>query len=118
VDTNIFDILALSGHIAICKPTFLATNIAPMAEMVNSGRIEFEGKVYVVRRIVSEEMANDIGYLQSTMRSSDGESMEQLQKFSWVFLKEEGTWHVITDFDATLAPLDILDSINAEFVIE
>lgn len=100
------------------KPAFLAANIAPFAEMVNSGQIEFQGKAFVVRRIMSDDMANDVGYLYSVIRTPDGEPQEQLQKFSWVFRKVNGSWKVVSDFDATLAPLETLNSISAEFEIE
>lgn len=47
------------------KASFMEINIAPMTEMVNSGAVEFRGTAFVVRRIVSGDMANDVGYLHS-----------------------------------------------------
>jgi hypothetical protein len=45
------------------------------------------------------------------------EAFQQVQKFAWVFLKENGTWRVITDSDATPAPPNVLDDIEPEIVI-
>jgi len=52
------------------------------------------------------------------MQSADGEPMEQLQKFSWVFVRVDGFWKVITDFDATTAPMGVLERIEAEFTVD
>ncbi len=100
------------------KASFMEINIAPMTEMVNSGAVEFRGTTYVVRRIVSGDMANDVGYLHSIVKLPDGSEHEQVQKYSWVFLKTNGAWQVVTDFDATTAPLTVLDNLEAEFVVK
>ena len=63
--------------------------------MVNTGQATFDGTVYVGRRIVSGLMANDVGYLHSVITMPGGEAVEQVQKFSWVFLKENGAWRVV-----------------------
>ncbi len=104
-------------HLVIGKPFFIETNIEPFAEMINSGQLSFDGTAYVVRRIISGDMANDVGYLHSTVTLPDGSVGEQVQKFAWVFIKEDGAWKVITDFDATGAPLHVLEGLEAEIVI-
>lgn len=100
------------------KPDFLATNIEPMAQLVNSGAVELEGRAYVVRRLVIGDMANDVGYLYIKARQPGGDPTEQLQKFSWVFVREECKWRVATDFDATPASLSALDGLEAAYVVE
>jgi len=52
------------------------------------------------------------------LRQSDGEPIEQLQKISWVFVKEGGAWKVVTDFDGTPAPLDLIAGLQPQFTIE
>ena len=100
------------------KPNFLETNIAPLVEMVNQGHIKISGIAYIVRRIIVGDMANDVGYLHMTVKKADGESVEQLQKFSWVFVRMGRKWRVVTDFDATPAPLALLDNLKAEFIVK
>lgn len=104
--------------LVVGKPRFIETNIAPFAAMINSGELDFDGTAYVVRRIISGNMANDVGYLHSGVTLPDGTFAEQVQKFSWVFVKDGGEWTIVTDFDATAAPLDVLDGLEARFVID
>jgi hypothetical protein len=100
------------------KRSFMETNIAPLASMVDEGQIEISGTAHIVRRIIVGDMANDVGYLHMTLKRANGESFEQLQKFSWVFVRVGGKWKVVTDFDATPAPLNLLDSLEAGIVVE
>lgn len=100
------------------KENLMQINIRPLAEMVNSGHVSISGRAYVVRRIVVGDMANDVGYLHMTITMPDGQSQEQLQKFSWVFLKSEGRWRVVTDFDSTPAPLSLIDELETQFIVE
>jgi len=46
------------------------------------------------------------------------EARDHLQKFSWVFLKLDGKWRVVTDFDGTPAPLSLIDELETQFIIE
>jgi hypothetical protein len=101
----------------IGREAFMATNIEPLAAMVNSGQMSLTGKMYIVRRVIEGNMANDVGYLYSEVGTPDGKSIHQVQKFSWVFLKGEQGWQVVTDFDATPAPLDVLKGIEPQRVI-
>ena len=100
------------------KANFLETNIAPMAAMVNKGEIEISGVARIVRRVIIGDMANDVGYLHMTGKPSNGETFEQLQKFSWVFVKVDDRWRVISDFDATPAPLSLIDGLESEFIVD
>ena len=100
------------------KSTFMEINILPLAEMVNTGQIEFSGKAYIVRRIILDSVANDVGYLWTSIKQGQGDPLEQLQKFSWVFVKEDDKWRVLTDFDATSAPLELLENLQAEIVVD
>jgi len=100
------------------KEAFMATNIQPLADLVNSGQLRIEGKFHIVRRIISGDMANDVGYLYLRTRKPNGDHSAHVQKFSWVFVREDGTWKVVTDFDATLAPLSALDKLRAQIIIE
>ncbi len=50
------------------KRSFLETNIAPLATMVNEGKIEVSGIAYIVRRIIVGDMANDVGYLYVALK--------------------------------------------------
>jgi len=100
------------------KQTFMETNILPLAQMVNTGQIGISGKAYVVRRIIIGDMANDVGYLHVRMSMEGREPSEQLQKFSWVFVRKDNEWKVVTDFDATLAPLTVLDELKPQRTIE
>jgi hypothetical protein len=102
----------------IGKPDFIATNIEPFAAMVNSGQVEIEGRAYIVRRLIVGDMANDVGYLWMRLQQPDAEPIEQLQKFSWVFVKDNGKWRVATDFDAIPAPLSLLPDMQAERIVE
>ena len=104
--------------LVVGKPFFIETNIEPFAGMINSGELNFSGKAYVVRRIISGNMANDVGYLHSSVTLPDGTFAEQIQKFSWVFIREDGDWKIVTDFDATGAPLEVLEGLEAEFVVD
>lgn len=97
---------------------FMATNVVPMADAINAGEVNFKGKAYIVRRVIVGNMANDVGYLHSAVTFPDGRAAEQLQKFSWVFVKEDGRWRVLTDFDGVSAPPELLEELEPEFVIE
>ena len=97
---------------------FMATNVMPMAEAINAGEVSFEGRAYIVRRVIVGDMANDVGYLHSAVSFPDGREAEQLQKFSWVFVKRGGRWQVLTDFDGTPAPPELLEELEAEIFIE
>ena len=100
------------------KENFLATNITPMVSMLASGNIKLQLKAYIARRVVTKEMANDVGYIYMKMTTEDGNIMEQLNKFSWVFLKQDGLWKVLTDFDTVPAPMSVLDDSNKFIVID
>lgn len=100
------------------KEAFMAANIQPLADLVNAGQLRIEGKFYIVRRIISGDMANDVGYLYLRTREPNGDHSAQVRKFSWVFVRENGTWQVVTDFDATLAPLSVLEKLRASIIIE
>ena len=100
------------------KANFLETIIAPVAAMLNKGGNDISGVAHIVRRVIIGDMANDVDYLHMTGKPSNGETFEQLQKFSWVFAKEEGQWRVITDFSATSAPLDLFDGLESQFIVE
>ena len=104
--------------LVVGKPYFIETNIAPFAMMINSGDLGFEGTAYIVRRIISGDMANDVGYLHSSVTLPDGNHAEQVQKFSWVFIREDDEWKIVTDFDATPAPLEVLDGLEAQIVVD
>ena len=97
---------------------FMETNVTPMADAINAGAITFSGRAYVMRRTIVGDMANDVGYLHAAVESPEHGTSEQLQKFSWVFVKEDGIWRVLTDFDAQTAPLELLDGLKPEFFIE
>ena len=99
------------------KPAFFETNKAPLAEMINAGQMTFDGTVYVMRRVIPGNMANDVGYLHSVITMPGREAIEQVQKFSRVFIKESGEWQLITDFDVTSAPLAVLEDIEPEITI-
>ena len=103
--------------LVVGKPNFIETNIEPFAGMINSGELGFEGTAYILRRIISGDMANDVGYLHSSVTLPDGTFAEQVQKFSWVFVKEDGEWKVVTDFDATVAPIEVLEDLEAQIVV-
>lgn len=90
------------------KEAFMQTNIVPFANMLADQSLSFSLKVYVVRRLVTEDMANDVGYLYSKVVMPDGQQVEQVQKFSWVFTRADDIWLVATDFDRTLATLEEL----------
>lgn len=101
------------------RESFIESNILPLASVVNTGRAQVSGKFLIVRRVVGPELINDIGYFHSELAMEGRTTVEQLQKFSWVFRKaEDGRWQVITDFDATPADLDLLPEIRAAIVIE
>ena len=97
---------------------FMETNVTPMAEAINSGAATFKGRAYIVRRVITEDMANDVGYLHSSISYPDGRSGAVVQKFSWVFIRENGRWRVLTDFDGTRAPIDLLEELQPQFVVE
>lgn len=101
------------------KEMFLQTNILPLAAMVNAGHATVGGRFFIVRRVEGKELLNDVGYLYARIEMKGQATIEQLQKFSWVFQKgESGAWRVITDFDATPAELSMLSDIEPELVIE
>ena len=100
------------------KQSFMETNILQLSQMVNTGQVDIIGKAYVVRRIIVGDMANDVGYLHLRMSMDGGDPIEQLQKFSWVFVNTEDEWQVVTDFDATPAPLSTLDGLEPQRTIE
>ncbi|MEP1741698.1 MAG: hypothetical protein ABJI60_21215 [Kangiellaceae bacterium] len=99
------------------KKDFIDTNIKPTIKMLESRQFKLKLIAYVVRRVLSTDMANDVGYLYSEISLPDGKQLKQLQKYSWVFINENGIWKVITDFDATPADLAILPFISAERII-
>jgi ketosteroid isomerase-like protein len=99
------------------KQDFLEINITPMKTMVDSGQLKVNLTAYVTRRVITGEMANDVGYLHTAITMPDGEIKERVRKFSWVFLKQGGVWKVITDFDATQAPLDVVKTESFERVV-
>ena len=100
------------------KEALMATNIQPLADLVNAGQLRIEGKFHIVRRIISGDMANDVGYMYLRTREPNGDHSAHVQKFSWVFLRENDGWQVVTDFDATLAPLSVLEKLRAQIIIE
>ena len=117
-DEDIIHVGRQGTPLVIGKPSFIETNIEPFAGMINSGELNFSGKAYILRRIISGSMANDVGYLRSSVTLPDGTFVEQVQKFSWVFIKEDGDWRIVTDFDATGAPLEVLEGLSAEIVVD
>ena len=58
-----------------------------------------------------------VGYLYSMITTPDGKKMEQVQKFSWVFVKKGQKWQVVTDFDLMQAPLTVLDDLKTERIV-
>ena len=96
----------------------METNILQLSQMVNTGQVDIIGKAYVVRRIIVGDMANDVGYLHLRMSMDGGDPIEQLQKFSWVFVNTEDEWQDVTDFDDTPAPLSTLDGLEPQRTIE
>ena len=101
------------------RESFIESNILPLASVVNTGRAQVSGRFLIVRRAVGPELINDVGYFHSEMAMEGRTTIEQLQKFSWVFRKgDDGRWRVITDFDATPADLALLPEIRPAFVIE
>lgn len=95
------------------KEAFIAKNIMPTKHMLESGQFELSLKFFLVKRFISDRMANDVGYLYSKVTTPDGETMEQVQKYSWVFVQQNGVWQVISDFDRTMASLsDLKDAIH------
>lgn len=100
------------------KKPFMDSNIIPLNDFITEENLALSGKAYIVRRLIMDNIANDVGYLYMKIESADGKSSEQLQKFSWLFEKTEDTWRVVTDFDGTPAPLSVLDELEAQIVIE
>jgi hypothetical protein len=86
--------------------------------MIDEGNMTVKLKAYVVRRVIKSEMANDVGYLYFNMTTQDNKSIEQVRKFSWVFLKRANQWRVLTDFDSVPAPMSVLENINDYRLIE
>ena len=70
-----------------------------------------------MRRVIEGDRANDVGYLYLRLVGPEGQVLEELQKFSWVFVRRDSRWQVLTDFDGTPAPTDLRDSIQAQYVI-
>lgn len=101
------------------KESFIEANILPLTSVVNTGRATLSGRFLIVRRVVGGDLVNDVGYFHSELQMEGRTTIEQLQKFSWVFRKSpDGHWQVITDFDATPADLEVLPEIAAAYVIE
>ena len=115
---DVIHVGAADAPLLVGKEAFMATNIQPLADMVNSGQLQIEGKFYILRRIISGDMANDVGYLYMKTKKPNGDHSAHVQKFSWVFVRDNDMWRVVTDFDATLAPLSVLDKVRAQIIIE
>ena len=115
-DRYIEDVIHVGDHegsLLRGKTHFLNKNIVPFKNMLENGDFELLLRTYVVRRIESDGIANDVGYLYSKITMPDGSEMEQVQKYSWVFIKENNSWKVATDFDKTKATLkDLKDAIK------
>ncbi len=99
------------------KRDYIIRSLRPFADMVSAG-MTLERRTYVVRRVVSGDIAHDVGYFYSVLGAPSGNSLEIVQKFSMVFQKERGEWKIITWFDAGTAPLDVLDGLDARYVID
>ena len=99
------------------KRDYIVRAIRPFADLINAG-LEFERTTYVTRRVVSGDMAHDVGYFHSVLSRPGVEPVEVVQKFSLVFMKERGEWKIITYFDAGTAPADVLQGLEARYVID
>ena len=115
---DVIHVGAADSPLLIGKETFMATNIQPLADRVNAGQLQIEGKFYIMRRIISGDMANDVGYMYLRMKEPNGDHSAHVQKFSWVFVRAGDTWQVVTDFDSTQAPLSVLEKLRAQIIIE
>ncbi len=100
------------------KARFMETNIVPLADVVNSGQLNIDGRAYIVRREIHGDMANDVGYLFASISEGDSEPVEVVQKFSWVFIHDGTGWRVITDFDGMPAELSVLDRLTPQRIVE
>lgn len=101
------------------RESFLEANILPLASVINTGRATLDGRFLVVRRVVGTDLVHDVGYFHSKLEMEGRTTIEQLQKFSWVFRKSpDGRWQIVTDFDATPADLEVLAGVVPVRVIE
>lgn len=101
------------------RSDFMGTAIDPIMQSLHNGDFKISMRFYIVRRLQTPEMANDVGYVYSQVEARDGTVVEGVQKFSWVFLKVGQDWKVATDFDATPANLAALEGLELfERVIE
>lgn len=116
-DEGIIHIGRKDKPLTLGKQNFLNINIKPLVAMIAGGKFTYAGKAYIVRRLVKQDMANDVGYLYSMVTTPDGKKMEQVQKFSWVFVKKGQKWQVVTDFDLMQAPLTVLDDLKTERIV-
>lgn len=98
------------------KREMIVRSIQPFARMIDNG-LQFERTTYITRRLVSGDIAHDVGYFHSTLSREGVEPIEVVQKFSVVFMKERGEWKIVTYFDAGTAPLDVLRGLEARYVI-
>ena len=96
----------------------MATNIAPLAELVNTDQLDVDSKVFIVRREKRADMANDVGYIFASISQGGAEPIDVVQKFSWVFVHDGFGWRVITDFDGMPADLSVLNGLQPQRVIE
>lgn len=107
-----------NAPLTLGRDKFLDRKIRPLRKMIRDGQLVLSGKAYIVRRVITDNMANDVGYLYLKLEPPKGEPLEQLQKFSRVFIQEDGQWKLLTEFDGGPAPLALLETLEAELVIE
>lgn len=105
---NIIHVSAPGRPLLQGQADFMATNVTPMANMINTGALDLSMKVYIVRRVIGALLANDVGYIYSAVKMPDGSQQEMVQKFSWVMTRTPEGWQVITDFDGVPASPDVL----------
>jgi len=96
------------------RDDFLTQNIEPFVGALVAGQFDLTGAFLITRRVIGEQLVNDVGYLYARIETPDGRVQELVRKFSWVFEKTDGEWVVITDFDATPAQLDVIDTVDTE----
>lgn len=99
------------------RDSFLKINIEPFISMIAAEGIKLELTAFVVRRTIGKVLANDVGYLYGRLHMPGKEPIQQVQKYSWVFQRDKDSWKVITDFDSTLAPLEVLSDIKTVEII-
>ncbi|WP_158966709.1 hypothetical protein [Paraglaciecola sp. L3A3] len=116
-----FDLIKSGGDnlsLQFGNQSFLS-NVETIASMVNSNKIKLTMKTFIVRRIITGNMANDVGYRYSKMSNKEGlDAKEQLFKFSMVFVKKGKAWQTVTDFSSDKAPLSVLEDTEFVRIIE